>query len=418
MNNPTPVIPHILEQHAEEAAFLWLQRDAAVYQPHYDLEDLAELDERVEAHLDGLRLAGEAGWEVAKEALSWEEPGEVFCAAMLAFESVNKQRIETVLEVGLGQAELFRGLISALGWMPFNQGNLLADLLEAPQAERRRLGIATCAVHRMNPGHYLDHAIVDKDISLRTRALRAVGELGRSDLLPQLRLQFQLDNEAARFWAAWSAALLGDRQHALEILKSFSLQPSPFQMRALQVLLRSLEVESSSNWLNVIGQNREWLRMVIIGIGIVGDPTPVAWLIQQMENPEMARVAGESFTFITGAALDDEDLEGDEPANFKAGPTENPEDEEVELDPDEDLPWPNPALVSAWWKQHQGRYRPKTRYLLGQPVTIKHCQQVLVTGLQRQRVAAALELALRQPGTPLFETRALGQRQQQWLKQK
>jgi hypothetical protein len=55
MNNPSPIIPEIIDQHAEEAAFLWLRRDAAVHQPHYDIEDLAELDERVEAHLDGLR---------------------------------------------------------------------------------------------------------------------------------------------------------------------------------------------------------------------------------------------------------------------------------------------------------------------------------------------------------------------------
>jgi hypothetical protein len=39
---------------AEEAAFLWLLRSNAIRQPHCALKDLAKLDDRFEAHLDGL----------------------------------------------------------------------------------------------------------------------------------------------------------------------------------------------------------------------------------------------------------------------------------------------------------------------------------------------------------------------------
>jgi hypothetical protein len=41
--------------------------------------------------------------------------------------------------------------------------------------------------------------------------------------------------------------------------------------------------------------------------------------------------------------------------------------------------------------------------------------QVLRDGYQRQRAAAALELAIRNPGQPLFEVRAPGSRQQRIL---
>jgi len=47
------VIESTVEQHAEEAAFLWLLRDAAVQAPHYSLKDMADMDERVEAHMVG-----------------------------------------------------------------------------------------------------------------------------------------------------------------------------------------------------------------------------------------------------------------------------------------------------------------------------------------------------------------------------
>jgi hypothetical protein len=40
---------------------------------------------------------------------------------------------------------------------------------------------------------------------------------------------------------------------------------------------------------------------------------------------------------ITGVDIAYEDLEGEWPEGFEAGPTENPENENVAMDPDEDL---------------------------------------------------------------------------------
>jgi len=48
-------------------------------------------------------------------------------------------------------------------------------------------------------------------------------------------------------------------------------------------------------------------------------------------------------------------------------------------------------------------------------MSLKSLNQVLHTGFQRQRIAAALELALHQPGSPLFNTSAPGFVQQRLL---
>ena len=55
------IIARIISQHAEEAAFLWLLRRTAVVAPHFNLSDLAKLDNRIEAQLDGVRIAGDVG---------------------------------------------------------------------------------------------------------------------------------------------------------------------------------------------------------------------------------------------------------------------------------------------------------------------------------------------------------------------
>jgi uncharacterized protein (TIGR02270 family) len=109
------VIPAVIEQHAEKVAFLWLLRDAAVHEPHYSLSDLAHLDNRVETNLDGLRIAGDDGWDILKETLAWEDAGELFAAAVLAFETGVEERMDTILEAGTDDYELSSGLVSALG---------------------------------------------------------------------------------------------------------------------------------------------------------------------------------------------------------------------------------------------------------------------------------------------------------------
>lgn len=71
------ILTEIVSQHVEEAAFLWLLRSNDTRQPHYALKDLAKLDDRVEAHLDGLRVAEEPGWRGEKRTFYFivEESG-------------------------------------------------------------------------------------------------------------------------------------------------------------------------------------------------------------------------------------------------------------------------------------------------------------------------------------------------------
>ncbi|MBP9184677.1 MAG: hypothetical protein KBF78_16190 [Fuscovulum sp.] len=83
-----PVLPHILRQHAEQAAFLWTVYDRALLSPadhpEMDAAALADLVERLEAHLDGLRIAGAEGMKVAQALYAeYPEPGELFVVRMM-----------------------------------------------------------------------------------------------------------------------------------------------------------------------------------------------------------------------------------------------------------------------------------------------------------------------------------------------
>jgi len=407
------IIPHIVLQHAENLGFNWLLRDRAINEPHYSLSDLAKLDDRLEADIDGLRIAGDAGWEICKQELKWEEAGEIFTASFLAFEIDDALRIHEVLEVGGAEPELCRGVISALGWLPFEQGvKHTTQFQTAESTNLRYIGLAAHAIHRQDPGQPLEEALRSEDALLKARALKAVGELGRRDLLAYLQANFREENSKCHFYASWSAALLGDA-YAYPILQSITQSDSPYREEATKMVLRRLHPKTAQDWLKELAQSSEHLRQAVIGAGALGDPALIPWLFEMMHVPEHARAAGEAFTMITGVDLAYEDLEGEWPEGFEAGPTENPEDENVAMDPDEDLPWPELELIQKWWANHKSNFQNGTRYLVGKPISSEWLQQVLRNGFQRQRAAAALELAIKQPGQPLFEVRAPGFRQQQ-----
>src|SRR4051812_1330674 len=112
------MIRHVVDQHAEEAAFLWHLRAAAAVGPRHTLGALADLDERVEAHLDGLRIAGPRAWEVCAEALPLKEPGEVFVVAALALHLGAHEQLSAVLDAAGLDAVRARGIVSAIGWTP------------------------------------------------------------------------------------------------------------------------------------------------------------------------------------------------------------------------------------------------------------------------------------------------------------
>src|SRR5262245_12495771 len=116
-----PSINNIVERHAEEAAFLWSLRQTAVGAPHFTLTNLVELDQRLEANLDGLRIAETSGCEVCKKSLLGnKEAGEVFTAGVLAFEHAQGDRVQEILkEINTGSPQVTRGAVSALGWLRF-----------------------------------------------------------------------------------------------------------------------------------------------------------------------------------------------------------------------------------------------------------------------------------------------------------
>lgn len=413
------IIPEIVAQHAELASFLWGQRHWAVTRPDFSLGDLAELDGRLSAQLEGLEVAGDDGWQLCQTELEWKESGEFFAAMVLALDSGARDRIDHVLEVGTADPELDLegGLVSAMGWTPAaSVPGLIVDLSQSASPARRRVAVAALAIRREDPGRWLVDAFRDADPGVRARALRAAGELGKVDYVQHARQALADEDPACRYWAAWTAARLGDRVGAaVQTLRDIALQPGPLQERAVAMAVRVMSSADVRDWLRPFWKDVKTLRLAAAGIAASGNPEFVPVLQQIMQVDAAARPAGEAFSMITGADLAYLDLERDQPEDFQAGPTEDPADENVAMDADENLPWPDAALIDKWWQANSQRFPAGRRYLCGREISPSSLVQTLRDGYQRQRAAAAIELALLSPDKPLFEVRARGDWQQRLI---
>jgi uncharacterized protein (TIGR02270 family) len=411
------VIPEIISSHVEEAGSLFERRGALLEGAQIRLKDIQRtFEDRIAAHLDALAVADEHAWQFCEASLDEPSPGAVCTAAVRALEDSRPDRLDKLFALSGAIPETRIGLIWALGWVARDRlQGLGARLIDSQDPLKRAIGMAACSMHRVDPRLVSGGWLTDVDTSVRARALRLVGEVGSEEAVPVCLAALNDSDPECRFWAAWSAVLLGNRGRALEVVRDVSLTAGPRRARAFQIALQAMKGAAAHELLRLLAEDRKETRRVIQGSGIAGDPKYVPWLIRRMADPKTSRSAGEAVALITGCDLKGMRLDGLPPIEAESGPNDDPEDPNVETDPDDDLPWPDQQKIEQWWSANGSRFHEGTRYFMGAPVTREHCIDVLKNGYQRQRVLAAHYLCLLDPGTPLFNTNAPCWRQQRLL---
>ena len=362
-------IPLVVQQHAEEAAFLWLLRDAAVRAPHYLLADLARLDGRVEAHLDGLRVNGDPAWETCSAALGPELPGELFAAGVLAFEGGQEDRIQKVLAVGAAKPVTARAVISALGWLPYEQASgPIESLLEASDPASRRIGIAAAAIHRQDPKKALTEALASPDPALRRgpavpsassgSAPPSDGPQGHGVRGRGLPVLGGVVGRPAGRRSGWADDPPVGRRGGRSPRESGAATGHAADGLADGEGLAE-EAGGGSEARPPGGpRGRGDRRSRIDPLADRADGGPRA-------GPGRRRGLRHDHR---GATSPTTSSKARSPKGSRPGPPRTRTDENVAMDPDEDLPWPDPDAISKWWEARRGDFSGGTRYLVGRPI--------------------------------------------------
>src|SRR5262245_36314699 len=304
-----PVVPTVLAQHAEDCIALRETRSVLVRSAHVTLVQLARLDERLRAHLDGLQVAGEAGAQLADEALAKPGVGAAFTVAVLALQHNDSKRLAQIIALARTLPAVRRGLVSALGWVPAASLRQVASgWFATPDKFLRRLGMAACAVHRVDPGPLLAGAIESEDPGLRAVAAGCAGELGRLDMRQACAALLDDPDPRVQLHAARSGILLGDRGRSLDACGVIALSELPTRAEALPLAILAADRKRVRTLLERLARKRDekqpaTIRFVVYAVALAGDLYFIDWLIALMADPLYARMAGEAFALITGADL-------------------------------------------------------------------------------------------------------------------
>lgn len=403
----------ITEQFVVDASFLWLLRSISVNQPHYFIDDLVKLEKRIDANLDGLMCNFPLAWEICLDELVYEQSGEMFTTAIIAFRSRDVNKIKQVVDHAFCNDETFKGLVSAMAWLPKNLVSEWAErFLYSKDLNHKYLAIAYYSVQRKNPGQILQELFQREDClahdKLLSRLLRLVGELKLYTFINQIQPLANHETPEVAFWANWALVMLGEHRRVLTLL-DFIKEDSPWENLALQTVFKILPIDKSRKWISESAQKPELIRTVIKATGILGDPHAVPWLIDKMNNFDTAKIAGEAFSLITGIDLERYELSVEPPQDITVVPSD---DEDVSLDADENLPFPDVSKINHTWLRYRDRYKAGSRYLMGievnqnTPATIAKLNHVLKQAAQRQRFSVALTLALIDPQSPFINSKA------------
>jgi uncharacterized protein (TIGR02270 family) len=397
---PAIITPLIL-RHVTDAAFYWLQLDQSETAFRLPFERVMLFNERLEAHLEGLVIAGSEGIDLAFAELDrWRKPGEAFVGAWLAGFHADEAALSRLTKHLVQQPDaLLRGAISAIARLPEDSAQALinrwsqADALPPLQvAALRALALrgmtSACALEQP-----LTAFMQSTDPFVRASACRV---LARSeDETSQSLLHDALHDEEREVRAEAALALTGTDHFG----------------KAASVLWHCVNAQAeihrnATGWYRMQAQRRldRWLRYLawLAPLGYQnlpvlfdylparaslsfalyhGDLAYLPRVVNAMRHPETDRYAGWVWQTLTGIDLASHGLileTSDSKADFESF-------SETGFDGDTGLPVPDADAIETYPIHTQ----PGVRTLLGRSLTPTSAFELLTSAPQAIRAIAA-----------------------------
>ena len=399
-----PVVADIVEEHFDDADFLWEHREDNIYTDDWSLHDLAQHEARAHAHLDGLRLAELSGTDLVRERLASGEFGAAMVATFVLADAHGMPWAQgdevSVLAMAMRQADaavvdgvrralrhrptLLDGLSTTLQELVLDEDPVraacasdvlafwrqkvdprgVARLLESEVVIARTLGLATAQRTGALTANQLRAAIADAEPAVRAAAMHAGMALAIAEL-PAIVRDAALRNTDPDPVAVYAMGVLGQPQSEAD----------------LRSLLPRKDVRIAA----------------VTAMGALGSVDAVGLLIDLMSDEDLGVHATAAYKRMTGAT----DVEGHKPLVAAAADDEGEEGEALPPDADK---------AQADWERRQKVMVSGPCYQCGVPIdgTLPAPFDHLPLSVRRD---LWLRLRAQKAAVPMLELEALASQQ-------
>ncbi len=415
----------VVEEHLDEAEFLAETWHVNLDSPAYLRDEFEQgPQERLLAHVDGLVVGGEdVRAELLEPALA-DGDTERWRAAAVALSLLSHPNVQFAAPLfdGLDERpqEVRLGIVDALAMSARADIDVrITDALRRGGEPDHLVALATVGGMRgANPVNLVDDLLQGTDEAARAAA---VSMLPFGDRRYLTWVEHSLAGTTAQLqWAATRAGLVMGSGPAWQQVGKWGLADEPDA--DAMVLLASLADQRIAERIAERANDETVRPLALHALGYSGRRLAMETCLKWLGDEAVGPLAGEAFAAMTGLPLDDDaywdDVEGSDDEDEDEDDGEGSDDleddlEEEDLDEDlriraeEELRIPKPEAILAWWKDAQGRFDGKKRYIAGRPadqVAIAHALKVLP---MRRHHALAFELLVRSKGTVNLRTRAL-----------
>lgn len=419
-----PVLWDVQEEHLGEAEFCFELWQRGIDSPIHTLAELHRgPEERLMAHTMGLVVGGARVLErlvrpVLDEDLN-DDRYRTGAAALAILDGAGRDGPDIVLGyLPRARSDGAWGLIRA---MHLSRRTDLAERLitslpehEGPALVGRLDALVGLGV---DVGKHLRNYFKHSDVAVR-RAAAWLARLSNSSKVLKRLLKLMRDDDARLREAAIESALIRGLPGSWQLACEAAFAPSPGGAHSLR--------RTALGWIGMQGDAAVHAKLfarlheqpdadLLWAAGVTGRIEAAEHAVELLDDPKLARLAGELLVFVGGLSSTDHHMWLDEGAHGSFGADEDEalpalehDDLGANLVPPEELRLrlPNPVSVRAWWSTQRRHMHRGLRHFSGLPLDRWTVERALHEAPMRRRHTIALELAIRSAGIGLLDTRA------------
>jgi uncharacterized protein (TIGR02270 family) len=338
-------IPDVLDEHLEELAFLWGARMTALRSPRHTRRSLMDLEERIQAHLQGVLAVGSKALPRIEISFAADDPFDVFAAAFSLLHTRDPALQARVFDAfSQASGPRLHGLTMALSHGPLLDGRAHLTALVDHDDAARALAAADVLARRnalQLSTKQLDRFLRSDDPATRAGGWRVVAQLQPAIDAKIYAAAMRDDDAGVRSEALYAGAWCGERG-ILGVLRQLAREPVAGNFEALRILA----VLGSSDDVQSFMRAAETAELGPVRfqlLGAFGHPKLMDLVLEALSSPDpaTAAAAGEAFERIAGLNVETTEQATVQPAG--------PPPDEFEAEFQEQVVLPDPARAQAHW---------------------------------------------------------------------